>query len=64
MLSSGRRARHRRFDYQPRFYDPKREEGIKRRMRIQSRAQRRRSPAGIIYFAILLIIALIIYNML
>ena len=57
-----RRSRPRRFDYEPRFYDPKKDEGIKRRMRVQSRARRRRSPTGIIYLAILLIVALFVYS--
>ena len=56
-----RRSRPRRFDYEPRFYNPKKDEGIKRRMRVQSRA-RRRSPSRVIYLAILLIVALFIYS--
>ncbi len=58
----GKRTSNRRFSYEPRFYDPRKEESIKRRMRIQSRAQRRRSPAGAVYIAILLLLALYIYT--
>ena len=58
----GRRVKHRRFSYEPRFYDPKREEGLKRRMRVGSRARRRRSPLGLLYFFGLLLFALYIYT--
>lgn len=52
----------RRFSYEPRFYDPKREEDMKRRMRIKSLSHRkRRSPAGIIVFVILFVFAVYIY---
>ncbi len=56
----GRRVKHRRFTYEPRFYDPRRDEKLKQRIRIQSRA-RRRSPAGLIYFALLLAMAVFVY---
>lgn len=62
MFVSNRRSRPRRFDYEPRYYDPTKDEGIKRRMRVQSRARRRRDPSGIIYLAMLLILALFIYG--
>jgi len=59
----GARARNRRFSYDPRFYNPKRDEDLKRRMRIKSLSRRkRRNPAGIILFIILLAMALYIYN--
>lgn len=57
-----RRVKHRRFSYEPRFYDPKKEESIKRRMRVGSRARRRRSPLGLLYFAGLLLFAIYIYT--
>jgi len=56
----GRRVKHRRFTYEPRFYDPKRDEKLKQRIRIQSRARRRR-PAGLIYFVLLLAMAVFVY---
>jgi hypothetical protein len=56
----GRRVSHRRFSYEPRFYNPEREEKLKRRIRIQSHA-RRRNPAGVIYFVLLLAMAVYIY---
>ena len=57
-----KQASHRRFAYRPRFYDPTKDERIKKRIRIQGRARRRRSPAGIIYFLLLLGMALFIYH--
>lgn len=62
LLIPSRKAKPRRFSYEPRFYDPKRDENIKRRMRIGSRARRRRSPAGLIYFGALLLFAIYIYQ--
>ena len=61
-LFQNRRARPRQFDYEPRFYDPKRDESLKRRMRIQSKARRRRSPLGLLYLLALLLFAVYIYR--
>jgi hypothetical protein len=58
-----KRPGHRRFDYQPRFYNPERDQKIRDRIRIQSRSStRRRSPMGLVYVVILLVIAIYIYN--
>ncbi|MDX1546848.1 MAG: hypothetical protein R3247_07670 [Rhodothermales bacterium] len=62
LLLPGRKVRPRRFDYEPRYYDPRKEESLKRRMRIKSRSRRRRSPIGLLYFAALLLFAFYIYN--
>ena len=62
LFIQNRRAKPRRFSYEPRFYDPKKDENLKRRMRIGSRARRRRSPLGLLYFVGLLLFALYIYN--
>ncbi len=59
-----RQRKNRRFDYEPRFYNPERERKLKERIRIKSRARRRRSPAGIIYFVILLSFAVYVYSQL
>lgn len=56
----GRRVTHRRFSYEPRFYNPERDDKLKRRIRIQSRA-RRKSPAGMIYFVLILVMVVYIY---
>ncbi len=56
------RAKHRRFSYEPRYYDPKKDEDLRRRIRVKSLSRRkRRNPAGIIIFAILFALALFIY---
>ncbi len=56
------RVKHRRFSYEPRFYDPKKDEDLRHRMRIKSLSRRkRRNPYGILVFAILLGLALFIY---
>lgn len=62
IFSPGKRAKYRRFSYEPRFYDPKKDEDLRRRMRIKSLSRRkRRNPAGIILFVILLAMALFVY---
>ena len=61
-LFFGRKPRPRRFDYTPRYYDPTKDDSLKRRMRIQSRVRRRRSPIALYYLAALLLTALYIYN--
>ncbi len=58
----GRKPQPRRFDYTPRYYDPRKDDSLKRRMRIQSRVRRRRSPIALYYLAALLLTALYIYN--
>lgn len=61
-LLFGRKAQPRKFDYTPRYYDPKKNDSLKRRMRIQSRVRRRRSPLALLYLAALLLTAFYIYN--
>ena len=60
LFMPGRRVKHRRFSYEPRFYNPERDEKLKRRIRVHSRARRRR-PAGLIYFLLLLVMVVYIY---
>ncbi len=57
-----RKAAPRKFSYVPRYYDPTKDESLKRRIRIRSRARRRRSPVGLLYFIALLLFALYIYQ--
>ncbi|MDA0378379.1 MAG: hypothetical protein O2899_02715 [Bacteroidetes bacterium] len=57
----GRRVRNKRFDYEPRFYDPKKDEKLKQRMRIQARNRRRRRPMGLVYFLLLFGMAVYVY---
>ncbi|MDQ7041553.1 MAG: hypothetical protein Q9M35_11505 [Rhodothermus sp.] len=59
----GRKVTPRRFSYEPRYYNPEREERLRRRLRIERRAlSKRRSPLSLIYFIILLLMALYVYN--
>ncbi|MDX1741776.1 MAG: hypothetical protein R3178_10795 [Rhodothermales bacterium] len=61
----GKRSQNRRFSYEPRYYDPQKDESVRRRLRIMTRSRRRRRPAaGAIYLAALLILALYIYSQL
>lgn len=57
-----RGSRHRRYSYEPRYYNPEKEDRLKRRMRIESKARRRKSPVGLIYFAIMLALAAYVYT--
>ncbi len=57
-----RKVKPRSFSYEPRYYDPSRDESLKRRMRIQRYARRRRSPLALLYLAALLFFAFYIYN--
>ena len=50
-LLFGRKTQPRKFDYTPRYYDPRKDDSLKRRMRIQSRVRRRRSPIALYYLA-------------
>ena len=52
---------NRRFDYEPRYYNPAKDERLKRRIRVTSLAGRRRSPLGIIIFGILFLMVLYAY---
>ncbi|MCY4672535.1 MAG: hypothetical protein OXD43_02005 [Bacteroidetes bacterium] len=61
-LLFGPKAQPRKFDYTPRYYDPRKDDSLKRRIRIQSRVRRRRSPVALYYLAALLLTALYIYN--
>ncbi len=55
IISPGGRAKYKKFSYEPRFYDPVKEQRLKQRMRIKSKV-RRRNPAA--FFSILLLLAL------
>lgn len=63
-IIGGRRRKPRKFDYEPRFYDPSKEEDLKRRMRTQRNKSRRRSPASLLYMLGLLLFTLYIYSVL
>ena len=57
------KVRNRRFTYEPRYYDPTHDEGIKRRLRIKRRAKsKRRGRMSLFWILALLLMALYIYN--
>jgi hypothetical protein len=60
IFSTGRRSGPRKFDYEPRHYDPEKDEKLKRRMRIRSRTRRGNSP-GLLYLGVMLILVVAIY---
>lgn len=60
LFMPNKRATYRKFSYEPRFWDPAKEEKIKRRIRL-GRSTERKRPKGVIYFTVLLIIVLYLY---
>ncbi len=59
-----KRPTARRFEYEPRFYDPKHDESLRQRIRISRKVRRRSSPTKALYFGVLLVIVLYLLNML
>ena len=57
------RVTHKRFDYTPRYYNPEKDESLKRRMRIKTRTKRR-NPTTVVWFAIVLLLAFYVYTQL
>jgi hypothetical protein len=49
----GSKTRHRKFNYEPRYYDPRREQRIKERMRISSVVRRGKGGNVLIYIVAL-----------
>jgi len=60
-IIGGSKRKPRTFDYDPRFYDPSKNEDIKRRLRVR-RKSRRRDPTSILYLIGLLLFTLYIYT--
>jgi len=60
-LFSGKKARNRRFEYEPRFYDPSKDERLKQRMRIKSKVKSRGKNQGVLTLGILVVIVILIY---
>lgn len=60
----GSSRKPRRFDYEPRFYNPEKDEKLKKRMRIksQTRSRHSRNAPGLIYLCFLLMLVLFMYN--
>lgn len=55
MLKSffGRRASYRKFNYEPRYYDPSKENRVKERMRIQTKVRRGKGGNVLVYILVL-----------
>jgi hypothetical protein len=51
-----------KFDYEPRHYNPEKEEDLKRRMRAGRKRHSRRDPMSLLYLIGLLLFALFIYQ--
>lgn len=49
----GKRYSHKRFDYQPRYYDPSKDEKIRARMRLNSSTRRGRGGNIFVYILVL-----------
>lgn len=62
LFSSGRGPR--KFDYEPRHYNPEEDDDrdLKRRMRSRRKRSERDSPMGLLYLAGLLLLTLFIYQ--
>ena len=56
-----RRVQPRRFSYTPRFYDPSKDERIKRRMRFERKGGRRTKQPAFILVALLFVLAFYLY---
>ncbi len=59
---SGSRPRPRRFDYEPRYYDPRRDESLRSKMRVARKTQKRSSPTKALLYGAMVVIALFILN--
>lgn len=62
-ILGGRRRKPRKFGYEPRYYDPSKEEDLKHRMRI-GRRSRRRNPTSLLYLLGLLLFTIYLYTVL
>lgn len=54
----------RKFDYEPRYYDPSKDEDLKRRMRVKRKSSRRRNSTSLLYLLGLLLFTLYLYSVL
>lgn len=62
LFVSGSRPRPRRFDYTPRIYDPKKDESMRRRMRVARKKHKRSSPTKALLYGAMVVVALYIVN--
>ena len=61
LFNQGKTANNRRFSYEPRFYNPERDDRIKRKIRVKRLVRKRRDPLGLIIFGILFAMVVYIY---
>jgi hypothetical protein len=61
MLTPRHRPKARKFNYEPRFYDPSEDEKKKERVRFDSKTRRGKQPA-FIAIAVLLLLVLYVYT--
>lgn len=65
LFSPSKRAKHKSFSYEPRFYDPKKDEDMRRRLRVKRTSRhRRRDKSSLLYLLLLLGFAAYIYYLL
>lgn len=57
-----KRPTPRRFDYEPRFYDPEQETSLRQRLRGARKVRKRSSPTKALYLGIILVIVLYLLN--
>lgn len=62
-IIGGKKRTPRKFDYEPRFYDPSKEQDLRRRMRVR-RKSRRRNPTSLLYLLGLLLFTIYLYSVL
>lgn len=62
LFVSGSRPQPRRFDYEPRYYDPRRDESLRSKMRVARKVHKRSSPTKALLFGAMVVIALFILN--
>ncbi len=61
-VPGGKRPTARRFDYEPRFYDPTRDETLRQRIRVARGARKRSSPTKALYIGALIALVLYLFN--
>lgn len=60
-LLSGRRVRTKKFEYEPRYYDPSRDNRLRHRMQIRSKSKPRGRRQSALTLGIIFILVMLIY---
>ncbi|GMQ82067.1 MAG: hypothetical protein BMS9Abin05_1508 [Rhodothermia bacterium] len=61
LFIQGKNKGNRRFSYEPRFYNPEKEERLRRRIQVKRMTGRRRNSLGLIIFGILAAMVFYVY---